>query len=152
MTIARVASMHRQRASAQVYTWTAVSILLLLVFGGIVADAGRLFVQRVAIHRLADAAARAGAMEINEAAMRANPEACPHLDTNAARAAAERHLSSARDLNSRVEATDEVVGVEVQRQVETTILGLFGTAHVELRARAFARPRAGVSAAREECR
>lgn len=141
----------RRREPAQVYTWTAVLLGLLLAFGGLVADASRAFIGRATLQRLADAAARAGALEVDEAALRAAPDACPRLNVARAEEAAARYLAAQSHVDGRVEATTDAVAVEARRQQPTTLLALFGAGPVELRARAVARPRAGIEAARTEC-
>jgi hypothetical protein len=140
------------REPAQVYAWVAVAlVLLLLPFVGLIADAGQLFLEQSALQRLADGAARTGAMGLDIAATRTSPGSCPRLDPRAAREAASSYLAREPGITSQIEVSPDAVGVEVQRPVRASILEFYGAGRRTLVARSVAHPRAGIQGARAEC-
>lgn len=134
------------------YLWTLAGALFLLVLGGLLADGGALFLRHAAAERLATGAAHAAAMEVDVAALRAAPDACPRLDPAAAHEAAARYLSVARGNSAIVDATPDWVVVEVADVARPTLLAPFGARAADVRARAVARPRVGTDTERPECR
>jgi hypothetical protein len=77
-------------------TLFAVLAMALLGVSGLAIDGGDLFVARRDTQALADGAARAGAAQIDEIAVRLNPDDPPQLDTVAAAEAAEAYVADVR--------------------------------------------------------
>lgn len=135
--------LHRdQRGGAVVLValWTAA----LASVAGLVADGGMLLAERRALQNLADAAASAGAMALDEDRYRASGGSDVRLDRAAARAAAEGYLRAAEGVSYTVAAGRARVEVAVERRAPTAFLRAVGIGHVTIRARASAEPRHGV--------
>lgn len=97
-----------RRETGQVLVLVAVLLLALVAVIGLATDGGLVFAQRRDLQHLADGAALAAAMQVDEAAYRGGgPDT---LDPAAARRAAEDYLNGA-DLTASVTAA--VDGVEV---------------------------------------
>ena len=77
-------------------TLFAVLIFALLGLSGLAIDGGQLFIARRDAQGLADAAARAGAGQLDEVAARSNPDNPPQIDPLAATAAAIAYIDSVR--------------------------------------------------------
>ena len=111
---------------------------------GLVADGGMLLAERRALQNLADAAAAAGAMALDEGRYRASGGSEVSLDGAAARAAAEGYLRAAGGVAYTVTAGRARVEVAVERRAPTAFLRVVGIGQVTIRARASAEPRHGV--------
>jgi Flp pilus assembly protein TadG len=74
----------------------AVLMFGLLGLAGLAMDGGQLFVARRETQSLADAAARAGAAQLDEVALRTNPDSPPQLDPTAATDAAAAYTAEVR--------------------------------------------------------
>jgi Putative Flp pilus-assembly TadE/G-like len=79
----------------QILILTMVVALALLAILGLVADGGLLLARHRELQAVADAAARAGAAQLDEATYRASDGRIAQLDPVQARAAARRHLGAA---------------------------------------------------------
>ena len=121
-----------------------VAILLLGLVGvvGLATDGGLVFAQRRDLQNLADAAALAGAMQIDESAYRAGSGLV--LDEAAARRAAVSYLNEAGAVTFEVTVRGSVVEVKVSRRAETGFLRVLGIDGVTIGATARAEPRHGV--------
>lgn len=134
----------RQRATALV--WTAVMMPFFLSIVGLTLDSGLMFKERRDMQVLADGAARAGAMQIDQTAYRASSGSTVTLDPSAARAAAETYLSGQpADLRAKVDANAQQVIVQLQRNVPTAFLRIVRIDSANIGATAVALPRHGVA-------
>ena len=127
----------------------ALWLVALVAVVGLVADGGTLLVQRRALQNAADAAASAGAMQLDEPRYRASGGSEVALDQAAAHAAAAGYLAAEGGLTYTVTAGRARVEVEVERRAPTAFLRAIGIDHVIIRARAAAEPRHGVVMAGE---
>lgn len=127
-----------------------VSVALLLVgviaLVGLTVDGGLVFTQRRDLQGLADAAALAGAMQIDEAAYRAG--GVVELDTEAASDAAAGYLSG-HGVEYIVDAGANHVEVAVTRPAKTTFLRILGIEAISISAEGMAEPRYGIAEAGE---
>jgi hypothetical protein len=80
----------------QILVLTLVVALALLAILGLVADGGLLFARHRELQAVADAAARAGAAQLDEATYRASDGRTAQLDPTQASAAARRHPARRR--------------------------------------------------------
>jgi uncharacterized membrane protein len=142
----QVRSLQRDEGG-QVMVMVAIFMAGLVAVVGLVTDGGLMFVQRRDLQNAADAAALAGAMQVDERAYRATGEVV--LDQGAAREAARRYLADEGDLDYSVQVTASGVEVSVSRQASTSFLRLIGITGVEISASASAAPRHGIAAAGE---
>jgi uncharacterized membrane protein len=129
--------------AGQALVLVAVLLLGLVTVVGLAADGGLVFAQRRDLQNLADAAALAGAMQIDEGAYRGGGTVT--LDQAAARHAAETSLSGS-DLTYTVIAGAGGVEVEVSRRATLSFLRVIGIDGVTIGATARAAPRHGVTA------
>ena len=74
----------------------AVLMIMLLGLSGLAMDGGQLFLARRDTQSLADAAARAGAAQLDQVAARINPDSPPQIDPIEATDAAETYIADAR--------------------------------------------------------
>ena len=131
-----------ERGAAMVLV--ALWLVALVTVAGLVADGGVLLAERRALQNAADAAASAGAMQLDESRYRASGGAEVVLDRAAAHAAASGYLAAAGGLTYTVTAGEARVAVDVERRAPTAFLRVIGIDHVSIRARASAEPRHGV--------
>lgn len=129
----------------QVLPLVAIFLLGLIAVAGLVADGGAMLVQRRDLQNVADAAAAAGAMQLDETAYRASGGTDVVLDPSAAEEAAIASLMGEDGTDVTVQADAARVEVEVSRQATTAFLRVLGVAEVEISARSSAEPRAGIS-------
>lgn len=129
----------------QVIVLVAILMVGLVAVVGLVTDGGLVFSQRRDLQNVADAAALAGAMQIDEDAYRASGKVA--LDERAAYEAAVEYLDAEGDLTYSVVVRPTRVEVAVLRQASTGFLGVIGIEGVEITARAAAEPRHGVASA-----
>ncbi len=125
----------------------AIFMLGLVAVAGLVADGGMVLVQRRDLQGLADAAAAAGAMQIDQDAYRASNGSNVVLDPAAARAAATDYLATST-ADYAIDATADGVIVDVKRSAHTAFLRVLGIDGVSIEAQASARPRAGITTGR----
>lgn len=126
----------------QVLVMVALMMLGVVSLVGLVSDGGLVFAQRRDLQNVADAAAAAGAMQVDEAAYRATGEVI--LDEQLARAAAALYLDAEGDLEYAVSVLPDAVDVSVSRQASTGFLRVIGIDGIEVSASASAAPRYGV--------
>jgi len=131
--------------TGQVIVLVALMLTGLVAVVGLAADGGVVFAQRRDLQNVADAAALAGAMQIDEQAYRENGVVT--LDEAAARQVAAEYLADAGDLTYTVAASDTGVEVQVSRQASTSFLRVIGIDEVEISASARAAARHGIDAA-----
>jgi uncharacterized membrane protein len=121
-------------------------LLGLLALAALVIDGGLLFAERRDLQGLADGAARAGAMAVDEDLLRQT--GAVQLDPAAAQAAAERYLEAAgAEGMIRIDADTLSVTVDLQESRPTLMMGLLGVRTVDVAAHAVARPRVGIEEA-----
>ena len=135
----------RRAESGQAVLWVAVMLPLLLSVVGLVADGGVVFNARLDLQNAADAAARAGATQIDEGAYRESAGARVALDpARARRAAAESLEERGLDLDGTIDADQERVVVRVSRSVRTGFVRIVGIETARVGAPAAAELRFGV--------
>jgi uncharacterized membrane protein len=127
----------------QVMVFAAILMTGLVSVVGLVTDGGIVFSQRRDLQNAADAAALAGAMQIDEDAYRASGQVV--LDERAAREAATQYLEGEGDLDYSVQVSPEGVQVSVSRQASTSFLRLVGINGVDISASSAAAPRHGIA-------
>jgi Flp pilus assembly protein TadG len=121
-------------------------LLGLLALAALVIDGGLLFAERRDLQGLADGAARAGAMAVDEDVLRET--GALRLDPAAAQAAAERYLGTTGvDGTVQIDADTLSVTVDLQAGRRTLMMGLLGVRTVDVAAHAVARPRVGIEEA-----
>ncbi|MBV9174864.1 MAG: Tad domain-containing protein [Chloroflexi bacterium] len=149
--------MKAQRAErAQVIVWVAVMIpMLFLPVIGLAISAGAVFDARRDLQNVADGAARAGGMQIDETRLQALDPTDPkqdglvRLDTRLARTAARGYLTQAGIPADQVDDDvtfngDRQIIVTPWRDVQPTFLKLFH-ASIRIRATGVAEPCSGVA-------
>jgi uncharacterized membrane protein len=129
----------------QVLVLVALMMVGVVSVVGLVSDGGLVFAQRRDLQNVADAAAAAGAMQINEAVYRSTGEVV--LDEQLARDAAALYLDAEGGLDYVVNVLPDRVEVAVSRQATTGFLRVIGINGVEVSASASAEPRFGVEGA-----
>ncbi len=129
----------------QALVMVAVMMVGLVSVVGLVSDGGLVFAQRRDLQNVADAAAAAAAMQIDEDAYRATGDVV--LDQRWARETAARYLEAEEGVSYEISTSMGSVEVSVSRQAATSFLGLIGIESVDVSARASAEPRYGVDAA-----
>lgn len=118
----------------------------LLALAALVIDGGLLFAERRDLQGLADGAARAGAMAVDEDVLRET--GAVRLDPAAAQAAAERYLKATGiEGTVQIDADTLSVTVDLQERRPTLMMGLLGVRTVDVAAHAVARPRVGIEEA-----
>jgi Flp pilus assembly protein TadG len=133
--------------SGQVIVLVAVLMVVLVAVVGLVTDGGMVFSQRRDLQNVADAAALAGAMQIDETAYRASGGMAVVQNEQAARAAAVEYLEAEGGLAYQVIVTAARVDVSVSRQASTGFLQVLGIGGFQISAGATAEPRHGIAAA-----
>ena len=134
--------------SGQAIVWVAMCLPLLVSVVGLSLDSGTVFAARRELQNVADAAARAGATQVDVERYRQSGGTSVVLEPNRARSAAAAVLAS-QDVHIRgtVAADSRRVVVEVHRDVPTAFLRLAGISTVDIAATAPAEVRFGVEAA-----
>lgn len=131
----------------QVMILVAILMVGMVAVVGLVTDGGIVFTQRRDLQNVADAAALAGAAQIDEETYRASAGASVVLDETAAYDAAARYLDDEGDLDYSVTVAPDRVDVSVSRQATTGFLRVLGIDGVEIDASATAKPRHGIETA-----
>jgi len=131
--------------SGQIIVLVAILMVGLVAVVGLVTDGGLVFSQRRDLQNAADAAALAGAMQIDESAYRASSAVV--LDERAARQAAVEYLEAEGDITYVVVVRPARVEVSVSRRASTGFLQVIGIDSFEISAGASAAPRHGVASA-----
>jgi Flp pilus assembly protein TadG len=115
---------------------------------GLAIDAGVIFSARREAQNVADSAARAGVMQIDQRTYRASSGATVVLDRAAARqVAAEYAASQGTDMAATVSVESQRVVVRVAREVPTSFMRLVGITTVRVSATAPAEVRYGIAQA-----
>ena len=129
----------------QVMVFAAILMTGLVSVVGLVTDGGIVFSQRRDLQNAADAAALAGAMQIDERAYRASGQVL--LDEARARDAAEQYLRDEEDVDYTVQVSQAGVKVSISRRASTSFLRLVGIDGVDISTTSSAAPRHGVAEA-----
>ena len=129
--------------------FAVVLLPVLLGLTGLVADGGEVLVARRQVQGLAEAAAHAGAAQLDTAVARANTDRPAPLDPRAAELAAAQYIAIQEPgLSATVHAdTRQVVVHLTSRPIPMTFLRLAGIMVVQVAADAAAQPRTGVTSA-----
>jgi uncharacterized membrane protein len=144
-------SAHTQAArllgeDGQILVLAVVVGLALLAILGLVADGGLLFARHRELQAVADAAARAGAAQLDEATYRASDGRTAQLDPTQASAAARRHLRAAGFTGqTSITATTGQVTIGLAETIRTPIFNNVGFSPIRLAVRARAEPRTGIT-------
>lgn len=121
----------------------AVMLLGLLAVAALVVDGGVLFAARRDVQGLADGAARAGAMAVDEDWLRETEEV--RLDPGKAEGSARAYLGAAGFGGAAsVDADILSVTVHLSDARSTVMMGLLGVDSVHVEAQGIARPRTGI--------
>ena len=129
----------------QVIVWTAVMLPLFLSVVGLAADGGVVFTARRELQNVADSAARAGAMQVDQRVYRESSGATVVLDLAGARQVAAQYVAGqGTGLGATIAAEPQRVLVQVGRDVPTSFLRLVAINTVHLTATASAGVRYGV--------
>ena len=129
----------------QAIVWVVVMLPLFLSVIGLAIDGGMVFNTRRALQNVADAAARAGAMQIDQQVYRETSGATVVLDTASAREVAGAYLvEQGLELSAAITAEPRRVVVQVSREVPTSFLRLLGLRTVQISATARAEVRHGI--------
>ncbi|BFU47703.1 hypothetical protein KRMM14A1004_59400 [Krasilnikovia sp. MM14-A1004] len=124
--------------------WTVVGTLMVILLAGLVLDAGMAMADQVRLYDRAQAAARAGAREIDLATYRNT--GVVQLDPDAAASAAQRFLARSGTTGTAT-ATTTAVTVTVTGVRRTQLLYLIGVTTIPLDAAAAATAATGVTTA-----
>lgn len=131
--------------SGQAIVWVAVMMPFFLSVVGLAIDGGIAFSARRELQNVADSAARAGAMQIDQRVYRDSSGATVVLDAVAARrVAAEYVAGQGSSLAAMITAEPRRVVVQVSREVPTGFLRLVGIDTVRISAVALADVRFGI--------
>jgi uncharacterized membrane protein len=143
--IARRAVLLHWAEVGQALVWVAVMLPLFLSVIGLSIDAGTLFDTRRELQNVADSAARAGAMQIDQSTYRASSGETVVLDAATAREAAAQYVNSqGAGFAATIDVRPRSVVVQVSRSVPTSFLRLVGIETVRISATAPAVPRFGI--------
>jgi Flp pilus assembly protein TadG len=130
----------------QILVLTLIMMLGLLAVLGLVADGGLVFARHRELQAAADAAARAGAAQLDETIYRASNGRTAQLDPTRARQAARRYLQATRFAGEvQVSADAGSVTVSLHQAMRPPIFGALSAGDVQLVVRSLARPRTGIT-------
>lgn len=140
--------LRRWSERAVVAAWVAVMMPFFLTAIGLTLDGGLVFDARRELQNTADAAARAGAMQVDQQVYRDSNGATVVLDQGSARATAAQYVASqGPDLQAIISSDDQHVLVSVSRDVPTNFLRIAGFDKVHIAATAPAEVRYGIDKA-----
>jgi Flp pilus assembly protein TadG len=132
----------------QILVLTVVVALALLAILGLVADGGLVLARHRELQGVADAAARAGAAQLDEASYRASNGRTATLNPTQAQAAAGRYLRTVRfGGEAAITATPGEVTIGLSEVVRPIIFNSVGIGPIRLAVHAVARPRTGITQA-----
>jgi Flp pilus assembly protein TadG len=132
----------------QILVLTVVVALALLAILGLVADGGLVLARHRELQGVADAAARAGAAQLDEASYRASNGRTATLNPTQAQAAAGRYLRTVRfGGQASITATPGQVTIGLSEVVRPIIFSSVGIGPIRLAVHAVARPRTGIAQA-----
>ena len=133
------------RDSGQVTVIVTVSMLGLLAIAALVIDGGLLFATKRNLQSLSDAAARAGAMRLDEQALREGQDQLM-IDPGEAEAAASSYLETAGFHGEfNVSANPSTIRVRLEEEHSSVLVGIVGIDRFEMRAASVARPAVGTT-------
>ncbi len=131
--------------SGQAILWVVVMLPLFLSVVGLAIDGGIVFGARRELQNVADSAARAGAMQVDQGVYRESSGSTVILDLPSARQVAAEYLASQGSrLSATIVAEPTRVVVQVGRDVPTSFLRLVGINTVRISAEAPANVRYGI--------
>jgi len=129
----------------QAIVWAAVMMPLFLSVIGLAIDGGVVFKAERELQNVADGAARAGAMQVDQQAYRASSGQMLQLDADKAKQVAAQYVASqAPGVSGQVSADQQQVVVQVKEQVATSFIRIVGIDSVQIGAVAPARIRFGI--------
>lgn len=132
----------------QAIVWVAVMLPLFFSIIGLTIDAGMAFDARRELQNVADGAARAGAMQIDQQVYRASSGATVVLDAASAQQVAAAYVASqGAQLSPTIAVSSQRVVVTVRRTVPTSFLRIAGLNSVQISANATAEVQHGVTQA-----
>ncbi len=130
----------------QAIVWVAVMLPLFLSVIGLAIDGGIVFSYRRELQNVADSAARAGAMQIDQQVYRDSAGETVVLDVAGAQQVAAEYLASqGAGLSGTIAADQRQVVVQVGRDAPTSFLRLVGINTVHITATAPAEARVGIA-------
>jgi uncharacterized membrane protein len=136
----------RAGEDGQILVLTVIVALALLAILGLVADGGLLLARHRQLQGVADAAARAGAAQLDEASYRASNGTTAQLDPTRAEAAAGRYLRAVGfGGQASITATTTLVRIGLSEVVRPTIVSSIGLGPTRLAVTAVARPQTGIT-------
>ena len=140
---------HRQASEeGQILVLTVVVALALLAILGLVADGGLVLARHRELQGVADAAARAGAAQLDETSYRASNGRIATLNPTQARAAAGRYLRTVPFTGQlRITASPTQVTIGLSEVVRPIIFSSVGIGPIRLAVHTVARPRTGIAQA-----
>jgi Flp pilus assembly protein TadG len=129
----------------QAILWVSVMLPLFLSIVGLAVDGGLAFAARRDLQNAADAAARAGAMQIDERAYRESSGANVRLNPEDARRVASEYLAGQQpDLEVAILVESDRVEVRLASEAPTSFLRLVGIKSMRVSASAVAQLRYGI--------
>ena len=132
----------------QILVLTVVVALALLAILGLVADGGFMLARHRELQGVADAAARAGAAQLDEASYRASNGRTATLNPTQAQGAAGRYLRTVSFTGqTSIAATPTQVTIELSEMVRPIIFSSVGIGPIRLAVHTVARPRTGIAQA-----
>ena len=135
---------HRERAQATV--WLVMLTLVLGLLFGLLADGAVLFADQRWAAQLADSAARAGASQLDEAALRDTPGQPPRMVLARAEDRARQYVADREPAaDVQPQAGPQLIVVRVRLHASTSIAHLPGQDGVDVVAEGSARPLAGLA-------
>ena len=131
--------------SGQAVVWAAVMMPLFLAVIGLAIDGGVAMKAQRQLQNVADGAARAGAMQLDQQIYRASAGATLQIDPGKARQVAAQYVSAqAPKASGDVTADPQQVIVTLKQQIPTTFIQSVGSSHMDVDAVAPARIRFGI--------
>ena len=138
----------RAGEDGQILVLTVVVALALLAILGLVADGGLVLARHRELQGVADAAARAGAAQLDEASYRASNGHTATLNPAQAQAAAGQYLLTIRfGGEAAITATSDQVTIGLSEVVRPIIFSSVGIGPIRLAVHTVARPRTGIAQA-----
>jgi hypothetical protein len=130
--------------SGQVTVLVVGMAMVVFSVAGLAIDGTRAFLERRALQNVADAAALAGADQVDEGAFYEGGGREVHLDADEARSIAGEWLAaSGRPLRAEVVVDDPIVQVSVRSEISTQFLRLVGIDVIPVAVVSRARPEVG---------
>lgn len=139
-------SSRREAVRGQALLWVALLLPVFLSIIGLAIDGGIVFAARRQAQNIADAAARAGAQEIDIQRYRDSGEVA--LDAGWARYEARRYAAGLGAPDASINVAENQVEVVVRRDVPLSFLRLVGISNIHVEASATAAPYYGIDEGR----